>query len=221
MLDFISLLGDGSDDIDRDELELEKKACASELDFAKRDLDRYKKEYEEYIEQAGSADDPDQYYEKATLRLSRFRRERAEYEKLAKLYLMFSILTFVDEQYSDLQETDLDESDELSERQRDIARAVCRSRKIEGIQTTLDSRLDDSELPSKYREVVKEAGSSFSTSIDAGDYPEHELKIAWLGQITNTVLNDNIVTMDSSSLPDDFQDLSDIVSSDGRSNDSQ
>jgi len=219
MLAFVSLLGNGSDDIDRDELEMQKRECAMELDFGKRELDRYEQEYEEYVKQANFADDPDQYYKKSALRLSKFRSKRAEYEKHAKVYLMFLILTIVDDHHSDLQETELDESDELSNRQRDIARTVCRNRKIEEIRTTLDCRLDDSELPSEYREVVEETESRFSISADAGDYPEHELKITWLEQITETVLDDNIGAIESSSLPDDFPVLSDIVSSEDRSDD--
>lgn len=219
MLDFDSLLRNDSDDIDRVELEVQKRDCAMELDSNKRDLDRYEKDYKECIKQAPSADDPDQYYEKAAFILSRCREQRTRYERIAKVYLMFSILTIVDDQYSDLQETELDESDELSDRQQEIARTVCWGRKIEGIRTTLDCRLDDSELPNEYKEVVKEAESKFSTSIDAGDYPEHELKITWLQQITDTVLDDNIGAIDSSSLPDDSLDLSDIVSSDDLLND--
>jgi hypothetical protein len=234
-LDFLALLEDDDGDVDRDALEPERKSCVRKLDELEHEIDSIEESFEDAIEKACSADDPDPYYREAVSELHRFQRKQSEYEYVAQEYTIVSTLLIIAEQYEDLHESTLDQSDELSDRQRDLALALYRGRHIdrpssnrwtidesdvpdnfrgdqiiEKIQFTLRRDLDGSGFPSEYQDRLDVARDVSSPNLDLADDLDHEQKIAWLKQIVDVVLEHGSFRVnDNRSLPDDFPDFSD------------
>lgn len=235
-LDFLTLLENDDGAVDRDALESERESCVRKLDELEDELGLIEDRFEDKLEQAHSSDVPNRYYRMALSGLHRFRQKQAKYEYVAQEYIIVSTLLIVADEYEDLHESTLDQSDELSDRQRDIAIALYRGRHIERpsssrwtidksdlpntfhrdqtiveIQLTLRRDLDDSDFPSEYNEYLEEARSVSVPSLDGADYPNHEQKITWLEQIADVILGNRLLGVsENQSLPEDFPDFSDI-----------
>jgi hypothetical protein len=195
--DLHTLLWDDSEDIDRDTIESEKDDCVAELQRLEDKLERFEASAQESIEKARSADNPNQHYEDAAKQIREFREKKSGYEGVAKQYVILMILTVLADQDAELETTTLDSSDSLSDLQKGIVHVVRGEQMIDRIPSTLNRRIDDSEVPSGPRGYF--LGQEFDRpTIDTADHPDHEQTITWLEQIADAVLDDELVGIPNS-----------------------